>query len=335
MSPPRPGEAAGDDHPKRDPLKRAKAKIRNTCSSLHAKTPLATIILHNSLEKFTAQEQASFLFTLSRVLNIEPEEINILRVTLGSVRVAVEMKEEIMARLLSAYLESNPILRELSIERIQFEYTKPTPTMKPVSCFVKLAAPSSALFGRASELAVLEQGWEDQGINVIVVVAWGGVGKTALVNHWVNEMEGADYRGAERVYGWSFYSQGTKEDRQANSDAFLLHALEWFGDAETAKSGKSAWDKGVRLAELVRGGKTLLILDGVEPLQYPPGPMAGKLKDQGLGALLRELSHGMDGLCVITTREKIEDLEGQVDHTVRRVELENLKTEAGIKLLKH
>jgi len=159
------------------------------------------------------------------------------------------------------------------------------------------------------------------------------VGKTALVNEWLNRMGEKHWSGAERVYGWSFYSQGTREDRQASSDTFLANALEWFGDKETAESAKSAWDKGVRLAELVRGQKTLLILDGVEPLQYPPGPMQGRLKDQGLQGLLRELSHGMNGLCVITTREEIKDLEGQVGHTVRRVELDNLSTEAGVVLV--
>ena len=35
--------------------------------------------------------------------------------------------------------------------------------------------------------------------------------------------------GARRVYAWSFYSQGTKQDRQASEDTFLAHGLEWFG----------------------------------------------------------------------------------------------------------
>ncbi|MHC4156368.1 MAG: SEFIR domain-containing protein, partial [Planctomycetota bacterium] len=198
----------------------------------------------------------------------------------------------------------------------------------------KLPVTGGELFGRDDKLGVLDEAWDDEGTKVLSFVAWGGVGKTALVNEWLNRMGEKGWGGAQCVYGWSFYSQGTKEDRQANSDAFIANALEWFGDKEMAKSAKSAWDKGVRLAQLVRGQKTLLILDGVEPLQYPPGPMAGRLKDQGLQGVLRELSHGMDGLCVITTREKIKDLDGQVGHAVRRVELENLSTEAGIELLK-
>ena len=65
------------------------------------------------------------------------------------------------------------------------------------------------------------------------------------MNEWLGRMERKKWGGARRVYGWSFYSQGTKEDRQASGDTFLVHALEWFGDKETAKSSKSAWEKGV------------------------------------------------------------------------------------------
>ena len=198
----------------------------------------------------------------------------------------------------------------------------------------KLPLTGRELFGRDEQLKILDEAWGDERTKIISFVAWGGVGKTALVNEWLNLMGEKNWQGAQCVYGWSFYSQGTTEDRQASSDVFLANALEWFGDKETAESAKSPWNKGVRLAELVREQKTLLILDGVEPLQYPPRPMAGKLKDQGLQGLLRELSHGMNGLCVITTREKIKDIEGQVGHSVRLVELENLSPEAGMQVLR-
>ena len=198
----------------------------------------------------------------------------------------------------------------------------------------KLPVTWRELFGREDELKILDEAWADEKTKIISFVAWGGVGKTALVNEWLNRMGERDWGGAERVYGWSFYSQGTKEDRQASSDTFLAKALEWFGDKETAESAKSPWYKGVRLAELIREEKTLLILDGVEPLQYPPGPMQGRVKDHGLQGLLRELSHGADGLCIITTREDIKDLEHCVGHSVKRVELENLSPEAGMQVLR-
>ncbi len=188
------------------------------------------------------------------------------------------------------------------------------------------------LFGREQETAILCNAWADPHTNILTLVAWGGVGKTALVNEWLNGMAKDNYRGAERVYGWSFYSQGTREDRQVAADEFLAHALVWFGD-QTSQA-KSPWDKGVRLAELLRQQKTLLILDGVEPLQYAPGPMQGRLKDQGLQALLKELSHSNPGLCVVTTRVAVADLAHKEKASAKRIDLENLSPEAGAQLLK-
>ena len=64
-----------------------------------------------------------------------------------------------------------------------------------------------------------------------------------------------NYRGAEKVYAWSFYSQGTSE-RVTSADLFINQTLEWFGDADP-KQG-SPWDKGKRLARLINDHKTLL-----------------------------------------------------------------------------
>ena len=195
----------------------------------------------------------------------------------------------------------------------------------------KLPVTGRELFGRDRELAILDEAWGQGHTHIVSLVAWGGVGKSALVNEWLSRIEADNWRGAERVYGWSFYSQGTREDAQASGDEFLAHALKWFGDKEPAEG--SPWDKGVRLAGLIRGQRTLLILDGLEPLQYPPGAMEGRLKDQGLQGLLREISRSNNGLCVITTRENVADIENTVGKTTRRVLLENLSDEAGAEVL--
>ncbi len=187
------------------------------------------------------------------------------------------------------------------------------------------------LFGRHAELGLLDQAWADPNTNVLSLVAWGGVGKSALVNHWLRGMAEDHYRGAERVYGWSFYSQGTTE-RAASADLFIELALTWFGDPDPTQG--SPWDKGERLARLVKAQRTLLLLDGLEPLQYPPGPEEGKLKDQALQALLRELAALNPGLCVISTRLPVTDLEHFQGSTAQRINLEHLSPQAGAEILK-
>ncbi|MCP4690321.1 MAG: AAA family ATPase, partial [Desulfobacterales bacterium] len=185
----------------------------------------------------------------------------------------------------------------------------------------KLPVTSKELYGREPELEALDNAWSDEKTRVLTLVGWGGVGKSALVNHWLNRMDRDNFRGAARVYGWSFYSQGTSEDRQVSADEFFDFTLRWFGDPDPAQG--AAWEKGVRLAGLLRSARTLLLLDGLEPLQYPPGEMHGHLKDQGLKALLREMARSNDGLCVITTRTKVGDLANFTGRSVKNVLLEN------------
>ena len=195
----------------------------------------------------------------------------------------------------------------------------------------KLPETGRDLFGRDDELDLLDRAWTNGKTSVVSLVAWGGVGKSALVNRWLVNMGAEDYRGAEQVLGWSFYSQGTSET-EASAEVFVAEALKWFGDPDPAKG--SMWDKGERLAGLVKARKTLLVLDGLEPLQYPPGSQEGEIKDPALKVLVKELAAENLGLCVISTRVKVTDIEQWRDTTAPAVDLENLKEDAGAQLLK-
>src|SRR6185295_9793862 len=64
----------------------------------------------------------------------------------------------------------------------------------------RLPVTGSDLFGREDDLAWLDRCWEE-GAHVASIVAWGGVGKSALVNAWLARAAGEGWRGAERVYG--------------------------------------------------------------------------------------------------------------------------------------
>jgi tetratricopeptide (TPR) repeat protein len=194
----------------------------------------------------------------------------------------------------------------------------------------RLPVTGAELFGRQKELELLDEAWESDGTHIVSLVAWGGVGKTTLLNNWRERMEADHYRGARRVYAWSFYSQGTGE-RVASADLFISEALTWFGDPDPTAG--SPWDKGQRLAELIRQEKTLLLLDGLEPLQSGLDYERGKVKDPALATLLAELARHNPGLCVITTREKVADLE-PFPETTRQEDLEQISAEAGRALLR-
>ncbi len=217
--------------------------------------------------------------------------------------------------------------------------TKPRPMAAPLTfdepariAPTRLRHAAATLFGRDDELARLGAAWTDPEIRVVTLVAWGGVGKTSLAAKWAAQLAARGYDGAS-YFDWSFYSQGTREAGGPSSDTFVAAALRFFGDAEMAESAASAWDKGARLAQLVAGRRTLLVLDGLEPLQHPPGPLAGELKDPAVTALLKGLAASNPGLCLVTTRESVTDLTSFRDTTAPEHKLGRLSMAAGVTLL--
>ena len=129
------------------------------------------------------------------------------------------------------------------------------------------------LFGRDEELKLLDEAWTPSGqahataapVRILAFTAHGGVGKSTLVNHWLAEMARDHYRGATRVFGWSFFSQGVRAEAMASADLFIAAALRFFGDADPTAG--SPWEKGERLAGLIGAERALLVLDGMERLQ--------------------------------------------------------------------
>jgi TIR domain/AAA ATPase domain len=94
----------------------------------------------------------------------------------------------------------------------------------------RLPQTSRDFLGRDDELERLDAAWSEATCtHMVVLVAPGGVGKTSLVKHWIERLKKDGWRGAERVYGWSFHSQGISDNRQVSDDAFLSDALRWFG----------------------------------------------------------------------------------------------------------
>jgi tRNA A-37 threonylcarbamoyl transferase component Bud32/predicted ATPase len=209
---------------------------------------------------------------------------------------------------------------------------KPTARLGPKKISVaRLPVTGSDVFGREEDIAFLDDAWANRDANVVTVVAWAGVGKSTLVNHWLRQMATDHYRSAELVFGWSFYRQGTSGDT-SSADEFLDAALHWFGDTDPRLG--TAWEKGERLAKLVARRRTLLVLDGLEPLQNPPGPQEGRLREPSLQALLRELAAFNTGLCVITTRTLVPDIADYERTSALRRDLDQLSSDAGAKLLR-
>jgi tetratricopeptide (TPR) repeat protein len=168
----------------------------------------------------------------------------------------------------------------------------------------RLPETGSLLFGRERELSLLDQAWEETTRNIAVLEAGGGTGKSTVARVFCETLAEEHWRGAERAFAWSFYSQGA--GRMNSAEEFIEEAFTFFGG--TVPRDRPLSEQGERLADLVRRRKTLLVLDGIEPLQSRSVADRGSLQDVAVRALIETLAEFNHGLCLITTREPLVDL---------------------------
>lgn len=189
------------------------------------------------------------------------------------------------------------------------------------------------LRGRTGELKSLNHALHSSSTRIVTIIAWGGTGKTALITEWLATLTKDKLQYEGTILAWSFYSQGSKE-RAISGEPFIIWLAQQLGLTHNA-SGP------VRLAEdiahIMRKSRILLILDGLEPLQYSVGPRTGQLKDLAVRTLLRRLAEAPfqqdSSLVVITSRLGLTDLARWKNSSVQILNLKQLSLRAGADLL--
>ncbi|MBF0610945.1 MAG: toll/interleukin-1 receptor domain-containing protein, partial [Magnetococcales bacterium] len=183
------------------------------------------------------------------------------------------------------------------------------------------------LFGREKELALLDA-WQ---AGVMVWVAGGGTGKSALTRYWLLN---STWPEGTRFIGHSFYSQGTKE-QTTSAAGFLQQVLQ---DLRIKEIPNGDYEKGRLLAQKLGEEATVLVLDGVEPLQHgPQGKLGGLFKDQGLAGLLVELAREPRKCrCLVSSRVHLADtgLRAKPGRFIQQHDLNHLSQEASMELLR-
>ena len=206
---------------------------------------------------------------------------------------------------------------------------------KPQIDIFHLPIPTTKLVGRTENLTDISNAFNDKNTYVIGIIAAGGIGKSALIDEWLERMKKENYGRAQYVFGWSFYSQGT-HNTQTSSTQFFENALPFFGHVDT-QSLMDDVARARRLAQLLRKQSCILVLDGVEPLQNHENVEGGRLKDLGLSSLLRDVQkHGLaaHSLIVVSSRQTLVELESQRRQHYQQIDLQSLNDEDGTTLLK-
>jgi len=204
-----------------------------------------------------------------------------------------------------------------------------------------LLSGSGYLAGRDMEEQLLLSAWQgcapgappDEKTNIVIMHALGGAGKTSILRRMVDQLAVAEFPYAAKVLGWSAINQGGSNDLAANTDAFFSDALRTFGIVSDLPNDPVA--RARLLAKTMRANRTLLLLDGIEPLQEMPGVKGGRLKDPGLAQLLAELARGHPGLVVMTSRQRLPELADSAEPSVIDHRLDDLSAGASVELLEH
>ena len=198
------------------------------------------------------------------------------------------------------------------------------------------------LIGRNEELQELRNVLTDPETKFHCTIAPGGVGKSAANLRLLNEIQTGEIDlsklGYSKLLAYTFYSQGTTEERLATADDFLHWALTELGYEEEFLEGKPAEDRARILADYCIENKILLYLDGIEPLQYGLESEEGdygQLKDGGMHEFLtRFLRADPNSTILGTSRVHFTGLENFKESGYIEKELGVLSDKNGAELLK-
>jgi tetratricopeptide (TPR) repeat protein len=163
--------------------------------------------------------------------------------------------------------------------------------------------PEVKFVGRKEMLDTITQWYKNPEVRIGGLIGWGGVGKSALVRKWYDSLKANKIR-PDGIFWWGFY-------RNASLEQFLNALLRYVSGGQIEPDTiKSTWEKADRIKEYIGWGAYLIILDGLEQMQEgKSGDEFGKMNHPEFTELLHYLAEVQKGLCLITTRYRLKDLD--------------------------
>jgi tetratricopeptide (TPR) repeat protein len=153
-------------------------------------------------------------------------------------------------------------------------------------------------FGRTAELALLQDGLNGGAASVVALIGPGGQGKTATIQHWLDELRRVPPDG---LFFWSFY-------RGKDAD-LCLRELHAYATGTTTGDVATSWCVDQLLPLLLRE-RWAIVLDGLEVVQHETGPWFGRPVHPELARLIEELASAPQlGVLVLTSRFPLPGLE--------------------------
>ena len=165
--------------------------------------------------------------------------------------------------------------------------------------------PEPNFVGQEAKLKTITEWYKNPEVRIGALIGWGGVGKSAIVRKWYDTLESNSIK-PDGIFWWGFY-------RNAYLEQFLNALLRYVSQGQIEpETIKSTWEKTDRIKEYIHQGAYLIILDGLEQMQKSEsGDEFGKMTHRECTELLHYLADvpKADGLCLITTRYPLKDLD--------------------------
>lgn len=191
--------------------------------------------------------------------------------------------------------------------------------------------PEPNFVGRKEMLETITKWYKNPKVRIGALIGWGGVGKSALVRKWYDNLKSNNIK-PDGIFWWGFY-------RNAYLEQFLNALLRYVSGGQVEPDTiKSTWEKIDRIKEYIGQGAYLIILDGLEQMQKSQsGDEFGRMNHRECTELLHYLVDvpKAEGLCLITTRYPLKDLDQWYKQGYNNLSLIDLSTPDALLMLKN
>ncbi len=180
--------------------------------------------------------------------------------------------------------------------------------------------PEENFVGQEKHLDTITSWYNSEEVRIGALIGWGGVGKSALVRKWYDNLEDNNIK-PDGIFWWGFY-------RNAYLEQFLNALLRYVSGGQIEPDTiKSTWEKTDRIKEYISQGAYLIILDGLEEMQkgQTSGDQFGCMEHRECADMLKYLADTKgDGLCLITTRYPLTNIKNYEGSVYQNIEVERL-----------
>ncbi|NOR78228.1 MAG: tetratricopeptide repeat protein [Methanophagales archaeon] len=188
--------------------------------------------------------------------------------------------------------------------------------------------PEPNFVGREKMLETITDWYTNPEVRIGALIGWGGVGKSAIVRNWYDTQESNAIK-PDGIFWWGFY-------RNAYLEQFLNALLRYVSQGRIEpETIKSIWEKTDRIKEYIHQGTYLIVLDGLEQMQKSePGDEFGKMMHRECTELLHYLADVHKGLCLITSRYSLKDLDEWYERGYKNLSLIDLSIPDSLLMLR-